>query len=94
MTNRLDRLEEAGLVRRVPDPSDRRSVLVALTDAGLAQVERAVEAHVPNEAALVARLAPEERDALAALLRRFLVEFEPSSRADQPAAAPMGVYGT
>ena len=34
MTNRLDRLEEAGLVRRVPDPDDRRGVLVELTDAG------------------------------------------------------------
>src|SRR3981081_2798113 len=34
MTNRLDRLEEMGLVRRLPDPNDRRGVLVELTKAG------------------------------------------------------------
>src|SRR5437660_1551979 len=34
ITNRLDRLEEAGLVRRLPDPDDRRSVLVELTEHG------------------------------------------------------------
>lgn len=78
MTNRLDRLEEAGLVRRVPDPSDRRAVLVGLTDEGLALVDRAVEAHVANEAGLVAALPAEDREALAILLRRFLAPFEPS----------------
>src|SRR5205085_1527378 len=34
MTNRLDRLEQAGLVRRAPDPEDKRGVLVSLTAAG------------------------------------------------------------
>ena len=35
MTNRLDRLEQAGLVERLPDPDDRRGVLVELTGEGL-----------------------------------------------------------
>ena len=34
MTNRVDQLAEAGLVRREPDPQDRRGVLVTLTAAG------------------------------------------------------------
>src|SRR2546422_744298 len=33
MTNRIDRLEQAGLVKRMPDPKDRRGVLVELTEA-------------------------------------------------------------
>lgn len=40
VTNAVDRLEYAGLVRRVPHPSDRRAILVELTDAG-AQLARA-----------------------------------------------------
>ncbi|WP_173934238.1 MarR family winged helix-turn-helix transcriptional regulator [Chelativorans sp. Marseille-P2723] len=35
----LDRVEERGLIRRVPDPSDRRAKLVRLTDAGVAAVQ-------------------------------------------------------
>lgn len=37
----VDRLESAGLVRRVPHPEDRRAVLAEITDAGRALVERA-----------------------------------------------------
>ena len=35
MTNRLDRLEEAGLVVRVPNADDRRGILVEITDEGM-----------------------------------------------------------
>src|SRR5437879_8202201 len=41
MTNRIDRLESAGLVRRSPDPQDKRGVLVRLTDAGRTRVDAA-----------------------------------------------------
>ena len=40
MTNRVDQLAKAGLVRREPDPQDRRGVLVTLTPAGVDRVER------------------------------------------------------
>src|SRR5665647_2160031 len=35
MTNRIDRLADRGLVRRLPMPGDRHSVLVELSDSGL-----------------------------------------------------------
>src|SRR5919204_5876359 len=46
MTNRLDRMEEAGLVRRRPDPSDRRGVLVELTPRGRQVIDDAIDAHL------------------------------------------------
>ncbi len=46
MTNRLDRMEEAGLVRRRPDPSDRRGVLVELTPQGREVIDGAIDAHL------------------------------------------------
>jgi DNA-binding MarR family transcriptional regulator len=76
MTNRLDRLEGRGLVRRGPDPGDRRGVLITLTDEGLALVEEAVRAHVENEEELLSLLSAEERDRLANLLRKLLASME------------------
>jgi len=73
MTARLDRLEEAGLIERLPDPTDRRGVLVGLTPTGFATVDRAVEAHLANEERLLAALGPRRRDELARLLRHLLL---------------------
>ena len=42
MTNRLDRMEEAGLIRRWPDPGDRRKVVVEPTDHGRETYRRTV----------------------------------------------------
>nr|WP_295977806.1 MarR family transcriptional regulator [uncultured Agrobacterium sp.] len=76
MTNRIDQLEKAGLVERVHNPQDRRSVLISLTKSGLTIVEEAVGAHVENQHRLVAHLSEEERVMLNRLLKRFLKEFE------------------
>jgi DNA-binding MarR family transcriptional regulator len=76
MTNRLERLTAAGLVRRVPDPRDGRSVLVALTPRGRRVVDEAVAAHAESQHRWLASLSPAERQSLAGMLRRLLLQFE------------------
>ena len=56
MTNRLDRLEEMGVVEREPDPTDRRGRLVALTDRGRDLVDAAVVDHLENQERLLQAL--------------------------------------
>lgn len=72
MTNRLDRLETAGLVHRRLDPADRRSFLVTITDAGFTLVDAALTEHVANEIELMSVLSPGQRDALDDALRTLL----------------------
>jgi DNA-binding MarR family transcriptional regulator len=76
MTNRVDRLEERKLVVRVPDPSDRRGVLVALTTKGRRLVDTVIAAHLENEQELLKHLNGLERQELAQLLRKLLVNLE------------------
>jgi DNA-binding MarR family transcriptional regulator len=76
MTNRLDRLEEAGLVRRLPDPDDRRGVLVELTDGGRKLYEESVSAQAAKEALIASALDGDEKKQLNALLRKMMLEFE------------------
>ena len=73
MTNRIARLEKAGLVKRVPDPKDGRGVLVALTPAGKKAVNSAIEKHNANEQRMLAPLREEERRAIASGLRTLLI---------------------
>ena len=80
MTNRIDRLENAGLVKRVPDPNDRRGVLVELTDAGHEVWEDALRAGAANEALVAAALTADEKRQLNSLLRRLMLEFERRER--------------
>src|SRR6516164_4976635 len=76
MTNRIDRLEEAGLVRRRPDPQDKRGVLVALTAAGAAQVDAALADLLEAERALLSSLPESNRRTLADLLRTLLAPLD------------------
>jgi DNA-binding MarR family transcriptional regulator len=76
MTNRLDRLESSGHIQRRHDPKDRRSSPVVLTALGREVVDRAVTAHVANEARLLAALSGSERAALDRALRRLLATLE------------------
>ena len=87
MTKRLDRLEAGGLIRREPDPRDRRGKLIALTDDGRALIDRAVEAHVRNEQRLLAGLPAAKREQLATLLRELLLTLDgPRDVDDVPTA--------
>ena len=72
-TKRLDRLEQAGLVAREPDPTDRRGTLIALTDKGRKLIDGLTPDHVANEDRLLAALSPDEREQLAGLLRGLLL---------------------
>jgi DNA-binding MarR family transcriptional regulator len=76
MTNRLDKLEEAGLVRRLPDPEDRRALHVELTEKGHKVWLESVGVQASKEAAIAAALDRKELKELNALLRKVLLEFE------------------
>ena len=76
MTNRLDRLEEAALVRRVADPDDRRGVLVELTGKGETLWKATVGTQAEKEALFASALSVEEREQLNGLLRRLMLAFE------------------
>ncbi|HET7130552.1 MAG TPA: MarR family transcriptional regulator [Gaiellaceae bacterium] len=75
MTNVLDRLEEAGLIRRLRNPDDRRSVIVETTDDGVALWYAAVNELGEQEAAAVSVLTASEQRQLNSLLRKLLAAF-------------------
>lgn len=76
MTGRLDRLEAAGLVRRIADAGDRRAVRVALTDQGRALVDEVVVAHTENETRMLSVLSAQERRELDRIGRILLERWE------------------
>jgi DNA-binding MarR family transcriptional regulator len=76
MTNRVDRLAARGLVERLPDPHDRRGVLVRLTDDGRQTVDGALSGLLDREQDLLAALDPADQQRLAALLRSLVLPFE------------------
>jgi DNA-binding MarR family transcriptional regulator len=76
MTHMIDRLERDSLVERLPDPSDRRGLLVGLTPKGRQLVDRVVPRHLANEERLLATLSASERRQLAKLLRKLLIDLE------------------
>jgi DNA-binding MarR family transcriptional regulator len=79
MTKRLDRLEQRGLVKREPDPKDRRGVTIQLTESGRRLVAKAIAENTKNEATLLASLSGKERRVLGDLLRRVLSRAEPAA---------------
>ena len=78
MTNRIDQLEKAGLVERIPNPEDGRSFLIALSQQGFALIDEAATAHVATQERLVSGLSKKDRKALDALLKAYLAGFEES----------------
>jgi DNA-binding MarR family transcriptional regulator len=75
MTNRIDRLEAAGFVARLPDATDGRGSLVALTAEGRRVVEAAIEAHSANEIRLLSGLTADEQVELGRLMRKLLLKY-------------------
>ncbi|GAB4527634.1 MAG: hypothetical protein Kow00133_16510 [Amphiplicatus sp.] len=84
LTNRLDRLEKAGLVRRRRAQDDARERLVALTPAGRRKVEAVFRENMAVERGYLAGLAPAERAMLARLLKRLAAAFDGTGEDDAP----------
>lgn len=76
MTNRIDRLAKKDLVERLPDPSDRRGVLVRLTAEGRERADAALAALLAQERAILAELPADRRRELAGLLRQLTAPFD------------------
>lgn len=70
VAQRLNRLESLGLIRRLPNPDDRRGKFVELTPAGADLVARVLPDHLATEEGLLRDLSAEERQSLSALLDR------------------------
>lgn len=71
VAQRLNRLEALGLIRRLPNPDDRRGKFVELTPAGTELVERVLPDHLSTEEDVLRDLSADERQTLAALLDRL-----------------------
>jgi DNA-binding MarR family transcriptional regulator len=76
MTARLDRLERAGLIRRAPDPTDRRAVRVHLTEAGEQLAEQALRAVIAADKTFLEPLSQRQRESVASALKRLLLRAE------------------
>jgi DNA-binding MarR family transcriptional regulator len=76
MTARLDRLERARLIRRAPDPDDRRAVRVNLTPEGRRLAERALRAVIAADRAFLEPLGRRQRDTVASALKQLLLRAE------------------
>lgn len=84
MTNRLDRLEKAGLIRRLPDPRDRRGAIIEPTEAGNAAWERTVGTQARREVMFASVLDEPEREELNRLLRRLMRAFPDKGHPCEP----------
>ena len=81
---RLGRLERARLITREPDPENRRSVTVTLTDRGAAMVRAARPAYTARSAALASGVPDDGAPGLAQALEGWLGFFEPGAEGDDP----------
>jgi len=76
MTNRVDRLVARGLVGRMPDPRDRRGVIVQLAPAGRRTVDDAFASLLAREHDLLDGLDADDRADLSGLLQRLVAPFD------------------
>jgi DNA-binding MarR family transcriptional regulator len=76
VTNRIDRVENLGLVRRIPDPNDRRGVVVQLTARGRTLADRAIALHFAEMSRLLEGVSAGNARSIAGLLRELLISFE------------------
>lgn len=70
ITGLVDRMEKAGLVRRIPDPADRRVNLIEMTEQGRDLLDRAHGPYFRRIEEVASALTDEEHDNLNAILER------------------------
>ena len=75
MTNQLDKLEAAGLVVRLADPTDRRGKIVEMTPKGRETLDNYVNVQAKRERQLLDRLSAGDKQQLNRLLRKLLASF-------------------
>jgi DNA-binding MarR family transcriptional regulator len=78
ITQRLDGLEQAGYLRRIPDPDDRRVLQIELTPEGRTRWEEAVGVQAAKEQLIADALDEREKAALNDLLRKLMLSFAAS----------------
>ena len=71
MTNRLDRLEKRGLIKRTMDPDDRRGIRIELSQEGFALADEMIVSHVKTEEDMLSALTDAERNHLRTLLTKI-----------------------
>jgi DNA-binding MarR family transcriptional regulator len=87
MTSLVDRLEERDFVRRQRHPTDRRGVLIALTNAGRDVINTALKARVSRLHALADAAPADELNHVSQALRKLLLDVDPpADRREDPAA--------
>lgn len=86
ITNRIDRVEQQGLVERLRDPNDRRGVVVRLTPAGRKLADQSIALHFEQLQPLMSTLNKTEFKTASTLLEKLLVGLEEQT---QPEAEPV-----
>lgn len=76
ITNRLKHLESKGLIERLPNPADSRSLLVRLSDKGREVIDEAFAAHIRNEERLLADLSADALHSLDTGLKMLLRQWD------------------
>lgn len=79
MTSRLDRLERTGLIRRTPDPTDRRGLVVRITPQGSKLAGQALDELITTNQAFLEPLNRQQRKAIASAFKQLLLHHEPRS---------------
>ncbi|GAA1274536.1 MarR family transcriptional regulator [Kitasatospora nipponensis] len=84
VSQRLDRLQAAGLVSRTPSPTDGRVVHVSLTQEGRTLIDHTLPDHLATEQRLLAALPPEQQATLAQTLRTVLLSLGDTHQTNDP----------
>jgi DNA-binding MarR family transcriptional regulator len=84
MTATLDLLEQRGWIRRVPNPADRRSILVEITPAGRATTDQLLPGIRTLERGILSALTPDERARLLDMLAKVLARTADVAADQQP----------